>query len=123
VNLASNYLNGGIEAKKLGTAHESIVPYQSFQTKDGQWMTLGAGSDHLFVELCIAAGIPHLNKLQKYSTNTLRVEHREELIGILSDRIRTKTCGEWLETFKSSKFPFGPVNNIEQVFSDPQVSL
>lgn len=44
VNLSSNYLNAGMEAQRWGTAHQSIVPYQSFQTKDAKWITIGAGN-------------------------------------------------------------------------------
>lgn len=121
-SIASNYLNGGgAIAQRLGTAHESVVPYQSFQTKDDRWITIGAGSNTLFMELCDAIGTPDLKALQKFSTNTLRVKHRKELIEIINARIRTRTCTEWLEIFKFAKFPFGPVNNMEEVFNDPQV--
>lgn len=44
-HLASNYLNAGINATKWGTAHESIVPYQSFKTKGGDWITIGTGKN------------------------------------------------------------------------------
>eukprot|EP00095_Tigriopus_kingsejongensis_P004450 maker-scaffold168_size293125-snap-gene-0.21 protein:Tk04450 transcript:maker-scaffold168_size293125-snap-gene-0.21-mRNA-1 annotation:"caib baif -transferase family protein c7orf10 homolog" len=120
VNLSSSYLNGGIEAKRHGTAHASIVPYQSFPTQDG-YMTVGCGNDRQFKELAQKLELPHLSALEEFSTNALRVEHREDLIAQITRRMMDKSNTEWSETFQGAGFPFGPVNNLSQVFQDPQV--
>jgi succinate--hydroxymethylglutarate CoA-transferase len=75
----------------------------------------------LFHQLCNALGLLNLKTDEKYSTNSLRVENRKELISILSSTIENETCQVWLEKFEGYKFPYGPVNNLKNAFKDPQV--
>ncbi|XP_027511786.1 succinate--hydroxymethylglutarate CoA-transferase isoform X4 [Corapipo altera] len=119
-HVAANYLNCKIEAKRWGTAHGSIVPYQAFKTKDG-YIVVGAGNDHQFVTVCKVLNLPEVSKDSRYQTNTLRVQNRRELIDVLSTRFSEKTTIEWLQLFEGSGVPYGPINNMQQVFSDPQV--
>ncbi|XP_027531646.1 succinate--hydroxymethylglutarate CoA-transferase isoform X4 [Neopelma chrysocephalum] len=119
-HVAANYLNCKIEAKRWGTAHGSIVPYQAFKTKDG-YIVVGAGNDHQFVTVCKVLNLPEVSKDSRYQTNTLRVQNRRELTDILSTRFSEKTTVEWLQLFEGSGVPYGPINNMQQVFSDPQV--
>ncbi|XP_058688237.1 succinate--hydroxymethylglutarate CoA-transferase isoform X3 [Poecile atricapillus] len=118
-HVAANYLNCKIEAKRWGTAHGSIVPYQAFKTKDG-YIVVGAGNDHQFVTVCKILNLPEVSKDSRYKTNTLRVQNRKELIDILSKRFSEKATTEWLQLFEGSGVPYGPINNMQQVFSDPQ---
>ncbi|XP_030767872.1 succinate--hydroxymethylglutarate CoA-transferase [Sitophilus oryzae] len=120
INIGSNYLNAGKEASRWGTAHQSIVPYQAFSTKDGYY-TIGTGSDKQFVELCNLLGLDNLSKNPKFETNKTRVENRDELINILSQKLSSKTNDKWKEIFSQSSFPNGPVNNLTAVFNDPHV--
>ncbi|XP_063261327.1 succinate--hydroxymethylglutarate CoA-transferase isoform X1 [Prinia subflava] len=119
-HVAANYLNCKIEAKRWGTAHGSIVPYQAFKTKDG-YIVVGAGNDHQFVTVCKILNLPEVSKDSRYKTNTLRVQNRKELIDILSTRFSEKVTLEWLQLFEGSGVPYGPINNMQQVFSDPQL--
>ncbi|XP_052651839.1 succinate--hydroxymethylglutarate CoA-transferase isoform X5 [Harpia harpyja] len=140
-HVAANYLNCKIEAKRWGTAHGSIVPYQrgqqntvnhseianclfhtrmAFKTKDG-YIVVGAGNDQQFVTVCKILNLPEVSKDSRYRTNTLRVQNRKELIDILSTRFSEKATIEWLQLFEGSGVPYGPINNMQQVFSDPQV--
>uniref|UniRef100_A0A8C9NQ57 Succinyl-CoA:glutarate-CoA transferase n=1 Tax=Serinus canaria TaxID=9135 RepID=A0A8C9NQ57_SERCA len=119
-HVAANYLNCKIEAKRWGSAHGSIVPYQAFKTKDG-YIVVGAGNDHQFVTVCKILNLPEVSKDSRYKTNTLRVQNRKELIDILSTRFSEKATLEWLQLFEGSGVPYGPINNMQQVFSDPQV--
>ncbi|KAM7124194.1 succinyl-CoA:glutarate CoA-transferase [Ciconia maguari] len=119
-HVAANYLNGKVEAKRWGTAHGSIVPYQAFKTKDG-YIVVGAGNDQQFVTVCKILNLPEVSKDSRYKTNTLRVQNRKELIDILSTRFSEKATIEWLHLFEGSGVPYGPINNMQQVFSDPQV--
>ncbi|XP_033367877.1 succinate--hydroxymethylglutarate CoA-transferase isoform X2 [Parus major] len=149
-HVAANYLNCKIEAKRWGTAHGSIVPYQSnyarlwhlfgpctrsnningtkqkpskaFKTKDG-YIVVGAGNDHQFVTVCKILNLPEVSKDSRYKTNTLRVQNRKELIDILSKRFSEKATTEWLQLFEGSGVPYGPINNMQQVFSDPQCCM
>ena len=78
-NVAHNYLIGGIEAKRWGTRHSSIVPYQTFKTKDGR-ITIGAGNDNQFVKLCKVLEMNDLPSDERYKTNAKRVENRVVLV-------------------------------------------
>uniref|UniRef100_A0A4W5PY87 Succinyl-CoA:glutarate CoA-transferase n=1 Tax=Hucho hucho TaxID=62062 RepID=A0A4W5PY87_9TELE len=120
-HIAANYLNAGKEARRWGTAHESIVPYQGFRTKDG-YLVVAAGNDKQFVKVCKMLGLNHLSDEPKYKSNTLRVQHRQELLHILSQRFLEEVTGEWLRRFEGTGVPCGPINNIQQVFSEPQVA-
>ncbi|XP_064524348.1 succinate--hydroxymethylglutarate CoA-transferase isoform X3 [Pseudopipra pipra] len=119
-HVAANYLNCKIEPKRWGTAHGSIVPYQAFKTKDG-YIVVGAGNDRQFVTVCKVLNLPEVSKDSRYQTNALRVRNRRELIDVLSTRFSEKTTIEWLQLFEGSGVPYGPINNMQQVFSDPQV--
>lgn len=120
VNLASNYLNGGREAKRWGTAHESIVPYQAFPSSDG-YLTIGAGSNDQFSALCHALDLKDLLRDERYSTNPLRVKNRETLLSTLTDTFQKKSTEEWLSILEGCSFPYAPINTLSQAFSDPQV--
>lgn len=120
INIGSNYLNAGNEAKRWGTAHESIVPYQTFSTSDG-YLTIGTGSDAQFHDLCKRIDKEELIKNPKFTTNKTRVENRVELIDILQETLKCRTKIEWMEKFVGATFPCGPVNTLEEVFDDPHV--
>lgn len=120
INVASCYLNAGQLAVRRGTAHETIVPYEAFQTKSG-YLTVGAGSDVQFKALCDLMDIPSVSCDPKYKSNQDRVKNRAELIKILTKTFKTKTNREWMENFEGAPFPVGPVNNLNQVFDDPHI--
>lgn len=120
VNLASNFLNGGREAKRWGTAHESIVPYQAFPTSDG-YLTIGAGSNDQFSALCHVLDLKDLLRHEQYSTNALRVKNRETLLRELTNTFQKKSTEEWLSILAGCSFPYAPINTLSQTFSDPQV--
>ncbi|XP_063232860.1 succinate--hydroxymethylglutarate CoA-transferase [Bacillus rossius redtenbacheri] len=121
INVASNYLNAGIASHRYGTAHESIVPYETFPTKDGRYLTVGAASDKQYESLCKLMNLPSFASDPRFCSNRLRVENRSILIPQLRAHFRQKALDEWLSIFKEAPFPNGPVNNIEQVFSDPHI--
>nr|KAF6338563.1 succinyl-CoA:glutarate-CoA transferase [Pipistrellus kuhlii] len=118
--VAANYLIGQQEAKRWGTAHGSIVPYQAFKTKDG-YLVVGAGNNQQFATVCKILNLPELIDDCKYKTNHLRVQNRKELIKILSARFEEEMTSKWLHLFEGSKVPYGPINNMKNVFEEPQV--
>uniref|UniRef100_A0A182UFH8 Uncharacterized protein n=1 Tax=Anopheles melas TaxID=34690 RepID=A0A182UFH8_9DIPT len=113
INVASNYLNAGKEAKRWGTAHESIVPYEAFETKTG-YITLGCGSDAQFVSLCRLLGVAELAQDERFASNRTRVSHRKELIAILSDILKSKSSSDWMRIFEGASFPVGPINSMKE---------
>ena len=120
VNLGANYLMAGQEAKRWGTAHESIVPYQAFASADG-YMTVGGLNDRQFRELCSKIQRPDLASDSKFSTNPLRVKNRSELAKEIGRSMADKTNAEWSAIFAGANFPYGPINSLSSVFQDPQV--
>uniref|UniRef100_H0VFR7 Succinyl-CoA:glutarate-CoA transferase n=1 Tax=Cavia porcellus TaxID=10141 RepID=H0VFR7_CAVPO len=118
--VATNYLIGQKEGKRWGTAHGSIVPYQAFKTKDG-YLVVGAGNNEQFATMCKILKLPELIDDSKYKTNHLRVQNRKELIKILSARFEEQTTAMWLCLFDGCGIPYGPINNMKGVFTEPQV--
>jgi len=120
---ASNWLNAGVIGKRWGTAHPSIVPYQSFKCRDGEWITVGAANDALYNELLGAlseSGVD-MGDLYKYQGNPNRVANRETIISQLDKIFAAEDLGHWLAKFKSCRFPHGAVNKMDAVFEDEQV--
>ncbi|KAM3860673.1 succinyl-CoA:glutarate CoA-transferase [Diretmus argenteus] len=119
-HIAANYLNAGKEARRWGTAHESIVPYQGFKTKDSH-IVVAAGNDKQFTKVCQVLDLMELTEEQGYKTNQLRVQHRRPLLHTLSQRFLEEKTADWLRRFEGSGVPVGPINSIQEVFLDPQV--
>ncbi|XP_022374006.1 succinate--hydroxymethylglutarate CoA-transferase isoform X2 [Enhydra lutris kenyoni] len=117
--VAANYLIGQKEAKRWGTAHGSIVPYQAFKTKDG-YLVVGAGNNQQFATVCKILNLPELIDDSKYKTNHLRVQNRKELIKILSARFEEEMTRKWLYLFEGSGVAYGPINDMKNVFAEPQ---
>ncbi len=119
-NQAMNYLTTGVPPQRLGNAHPNIVPYQVFPSADGH-IILAVGNDTQFQRFCSVAGLPELAEDPAYATNRSRVEHREQLIPQLSARIAEQPSGFWLGALEEVGVPCGPINDLEQVFADPQI--
>ena len=119
-NQGLNYLVGHKAPTRLGNAHPNIVPYQTFQTRDG-FIIMAVGTDRQFKEFCAIIGVPGLAGEDRFKTNRGRVENREDLIPLLVEPMRARTTGEWIAAFEAAAVPCGPINTIDQVFADPQV--
>ncbi|MEZ7828995.1 CaiB/BaiF CoA transferase family protein [Brachymonas denitrificans] len=119
-NQASNYLVGGVVPRRMGNAHPSIVPYQTFPTADSD-MILAVGNDGQFARFCQVAGHPEWAQDERFATNPQRVRHRTELIPLLRQTTVMRTTAEWVSALEQADVPCGPVNRLDQVFADPQV--
>ena len=117
---ALGYLATGRVPRPMGSAHPSLVPYQAFPSLDG-FFIVGCGNDGLWRRLCPSIGLDELTDDPKYRSNTDRVQHREELVSILSGHFRTRTTAEWLEIIGEAGVPCGPINRVSDLVSDPQV--
>lgn len=118
-NIGSNYLTTGDLPKRLGNAHPSIVPYQTFPTKD-LWIIIGAGNERQFHALCRILGLEHLNTDPRFKDNPSRVANRDELIPILSSVLETRNADDWLTEISGAGIPCGPINTLDRVFDHPQ---
>ena len=119
INVAACWLNLGLEGKRWGTEHPSIVPYGSFPTKDS-YLIMGATNNRQFVTLLKLLKRPGLSEDPRFDTNDARVINRVELNSLLQDIFKTKTTDEWLAAFDGSGLPYGPINNVERAFSHAQ---
>lgn len=119
-NQNMNYLTSGIPPVRMGNAHPNIVPYQDFPTADGA-MIIAVGNDGQFAALCKVLGHPEWAKDERFATNTLRVKHRETIIGLLSSVTATRPTSDWVKACEGVGVPCGPINDLKAVFDDPHV--
>jgi crotonobetainyl-CoA:carnitine CoA-transferase CaiB-like acyl-CoA transferase len=116
----TNYFSTGKPPKRIGNLHPNIVPYQPFKSSDGE-VIVACGNDNLFRKFCGAAGHPELATDPRFVTNGKRVENRAEMTRLIQEIFGKRTTAEWLELLESAGVPNGPINNIAQVFEEPQV--
>jgi len=119
-NIASNYLVAGQEAVRHGTAHESIIPYQVFKTRDRP-IAIAVANQKLWVNFCGLVGKEEWLEDPRFESNPKRVENRDALLPLVEGLFADKTCEEWMDLLLDAAIPCGPVNNMEHLFADPQV--
>jgi len=119
-NRAQEYLVSGEETGRMGNAHPSIVPYQTFDASDKK-IALAVGNDAQFGNLCKALGREELATDERFAGNPDRVTNREELVALLQEEFSRKTADEWVEQVQGAGVPVGPVNTLADVFSDGHV--
>ncbi|MEA2575235.1 MAG: hypothetical protein QOH93_2533 [Chloroflexia bacterium] len=120
-NVGSNYLVSGEVPPRYGNAHPNIVPYQAFAASDG-WLVVAVGNDRQWVRLCDALSTPELAADPRFATNSARVENRSVLVPLLQAIFAERSTAEWLSKLEEADVPAGPVNNVAQALSQPQVA-
>jgi len=117
---ATEYFSGGGIPAPMGSAHRMNAPYQAVRCADG-YITIGAANERLFRRLCDVLGHPEWTRLPDFAENASRVRNHDAL----ADKIETITAERprdyWLQLLEENDIPCGPINNYEQVFSDPQI--
>jgi crotonobetainyl-CoA:carnitine CoA-transferase CaiB-like acyl-CoA transferase len=116
----TNYFATGAPPRRIGNLHPNIVPYQPFRAADGD-LILACGNDNQYRKFCEVAGCPELAADPRFTTNGKRVENRAELTRLLGQVFARRTKREWLELLEAAGIPNGPINDIAQVFDEPQV--
>ncbi|MBE0621697.1 MAG: CoA transferase [Burkholderiales bacterium] len=116
----TNYFATGKPPKRIGNLHPNIVPYQPFKTSDGD-VILACGNDNLFRKFCEAAGCKELANDARFDANGKRVENRTELTRLLQAVFAKRSTHEWVELLEKAGIPNGPINDVAQVFEEPQV--
>ncbi|MEM1381120.1 MAG: CaiB/BaiF CoA-transferase family protein [Pseudomonadota bacterium] len=119
-NQAMNTLITGASPDRMGNAHPSIVPYETFQCSDGEVM-LAVGNNKQFNSFCANFGLLDVAEDLRFRTIAGRVEHREELIPVLCKVFKDMTKADVLSRCQEAQVPAGPVNSIAEALSDPQV--
>ena len=116
----TNYFATGKPPARIGNLHPNIVPYQPFRASDGD-VILACGNDNLYRKFCAAAGCAELASDARFASNGKRVENRVELTRLLEEIFRQRTKKEWVALLDAAGVPNGPINNVAQVFEEPQV--
>ena len=96
------------------------MPYQTFATSDGH-IIVAAGNDRQYQKLVAAGDAPELASDPRFLTNPLRVQHRDVLVPLLVEMVAKKTRDEWITLLETAGVPCGPINNLDEVFDNPQV--
>ncbi len=120
INQGVAYLVSGNVPGRLGNGHPTIVPYETFPAAD-QSFIIAVGNDSQFQKFCNVAGAPQLGSDPLYARNADRVRNRRQLIPLIRRLTIEKTAAEWIRLLEEAGVPCGPVNDLGQVFSDPQI--
>jgi crotonobetainyl-CoA:carnitine CoA-transferase CaiB-like acyl-CoA transferase len=118
--LANDYASTGKVRERLGNTFTGVSPAEQFETADGQYIVIHAGSDRTFERLCITMGDPELANEPRIAGRGGRVKHMEELHRQIHEWVKTLTLAEALETLDAGGVPASPVNSIAHIFADPQ---
>ena len=120
INAATAYLVGGEVQGRWGSAHPSLVPYQAFRARDG-YLMVGAGNERLWRTFCDVLGDGEMARDARFDSNAKRVAARGELVERIEASLAARSRDEWVQAFSAAGLPAGPINDIAQVFADPQV--
>lgn len=120
VNVASNYLCSDQIPERIGNAHPNIVPYQVFSAKDGDFI-IAVGNDRQYRKLANLLDDESL-LLEKYQTNSGRLQHKEELVKIIAEKIKTESRAKWKQVLDEAGIPNGPIFNIKEALESDQAS-
>src|SRR3984893_16187468 len=115
---AGTYFATGSAPGRIGNRHPTIVPYETFAASDGEFV-IAVGNDEQWRRFCTVAGLDHD---ERFATNRLRVTRYDELKTILAGRLRTGTRQWWIARLTAAGVPCGSVRDLEEVFTDPQLS-
>jgi crotonobetainyl-CoA:carnitine CoA-transferase CaiB-like acyl-CoA transferase len=119
-NQGMNFLASGNAPKRHGNAHPNIVPYQAFATADGH-IVVAVGNDAQFSRFVTILGVPELSEDRRFQKNADRVRHRDALIPVLVERIRSFRKAALLGALDAELIPCGPINALPEVFEDIHV--
>ncbi|MCA7887414.1 CoA transferase [Burkholderia contaminans] len=119
-NMNTNFLASGKPPVRWGNAHPNIVPYQTFQTRDG-WIIVAVGNDGQFRKFVEAGGRPELADDERFATNPSRVRHRDTLVPILAEMVKARDKADWIGALEAAGVPCGPINDLDEVFDNEQV--
>ncbi|MER7011621.1 CaiB/BaiF CoA-transferase family protein [Saccharopolyspora sp. NPDC000359] len=119
-NQAANYLVSGRPPERIGTAHPNCAPYDVFACSDGH-LILAIGNDGQFARFCAAAGLDGLAADPRFATNSARLRNIGALRPVVAEVMLGRTRADWARTLDDAGVPWGPINDLAEVFADEQV--
>ena len=118
---AGTYFATGAPPARVGAAHPNLAPYQAFMCADGKFVNVAVGNERFWGRFCEAMERMDLKDHPKFAQNRDRVNNRKELIDLLQVEFRKSDAQEWVRILEDAGVPCGPINDLEDVFGDPQV--
>jgi formyl-CoA transferase len=118
INVASNYLVSGKDARRYGNGHPSVVPYTTYPTADGL-IALAVGNDGQFVRFAETVGHPEWGRDSRFARNPDRVANREALDALIAQALRREKSAAWIEKLRAAGVPCGPINSVAEALNDP----
>jgi len=115
----ASYFADGTVLPKMGSANSTSAPYQVFRSKDG-WINIGAANQGNYERLVEVLAAPELASDPRFATPVSRMENRDELVRLLSNRLAERTTEAWMREFDAAGLPAGPVLGIPEVVAHPQ---
>ncbi|NQW22603.1 MAG: CoA transferase [SAR202 cluster bacterium] len=117
---AGNFFATGETPKRLGAAHPNLVPYQAFMCQDNKYLNLAVGSERIWERFCEGMEMPELRENPDYTTNVERAQNRSKIVPYLQEIFIKQPVNYWVEKLQKVSVPCGPINDLADVFSDPQ---
>ena len=118
---AAYYFANGEPPKRMGAAHPTLVPYQAFMCQDGKYINVAVGSERIWERFCQGVHREELQNDPEYAINSDRVRNRSKLVPMLQEYFLTRPVADWVEDLQGANVPCGPINDLADVFADPQV--
>ena len=118
---AAFFFANGEAPKRMGAAHPTLVPYQAFMCKDGKYINVAVGSERIWERFCQGMEREDLKDHPDYATNSVRVNNRGAMVSMLQEIFLSRPVAEWVKDLQAANVPCGPINDLADVFADPQV--
>ena len=120
INIAQAYLGAGVIPGRIGSGHPSVVPSQIFKSADG-YLMLTAGNDAQFARFCEVAERRELLADMRFASNEARVRNRDAVIPAIAAIVALHPNAVWVDNLNAAGVPCAPINDVAQMFEDPQV--
>jgi len=117
---AGIYFATGTTPGRMGNRHPTIVPYETFQASDGDFV-IAVGNDEQWRRFCAATGLEALALDDRFAVNRARVANYEALRPLLGEQLRTRTRADWVRRLRTAGVPCGSVRDVAEVLQDPQL--
>jgi len=119
--MAAYYFANDEPPSKVGAAHPTLTPYQAFMCQDNKYINVAVGSERIWERFCEAMKQEELTRHPEFATNGDRVRNRSKLVPYLQRLFLTRPVDEWVADLQEYSVPSGPINDLADVFADPQI--
>ncbi len=118
--IAPAYAQEGFVRQRMGADTVNVCPHSHYPTADGKWVAIACTTDKMFARLAQTMGRPELAAPESYGPVQRRLEQREQVNALVAEWSATMSQAELLEKCRQGDVPCGPINDIADIFADPQ---